>query len=154
MAQTRPRPNRLKRPWRLRTRLSLALVALFVAIAVLVVVSHYERLSDIRESRVENLETVNETLAEVVDGFARDPESVALARGHDERLPGHHVLAWGALDALAGLPADRRPRHPHRPGRHGALQLSRRRRRSPACQHLVRAGLRRGQPRPARPHPP
>ena len=79
MAQTRPRPNRLKRPWRLRTRLSLALVALFVAIAVLVVVSHYERLSDIRESRVENLETVNETLAEVVDGFARDLESFALS---------------------------------------------------------------------------
>src|SRR3989304_4830065 len=74
MAQTRPRPNRLKRPWRLRTRLSLALVALFVAIAVLVVVSHYERLSDIRESRGEHRETGNETLAEVVDGFAPDRE--------------------------------------------------------------------------------
>jgi len=68
-----------KRPWRLRTRLTLALVALFVAIAALVVVSHYQYLRDRRDSRIENVETVSRTLAAVVDGFTRDLESFALS---------------------------------------------------------------------------
>src|SRR3972149_45395 len=68
-----------KRPWRLRTRLTLALVALFVAIAALVVASHYQYPRDRRDSRIENVETVSRTLAAVVDGFTRDLESFALS---------------------------------------------------------------------------
>src|SRR5688572_597592 len=68
-----------RRPWRLRTRLALALLAVFAPIAILVVVSHLENLNEQRDQRAENFGTIGETIAAVVDGFARDLESFSLS---------------------------------------------------------------------------
>jgi signal transduction histidine kinase len=67
------------RPWRLRTRLALALLAVFIPLSILVFVTHIENLNDQRESRVESFETIGDTIAAVVDGFTRDLESFALS---------------------------------------------------------------------------
>lgn len=68
-----------RRPWRLRTRLALALLAVFAPIAILVVVSHLENLNEQRDQRAENVGTIGETIAALVDGFARDLESFSLS---------------------------------------------------------------------------
>src|SRR3954451_22748675 len=68
-----------RRPWRLRTRLALAILVVFMPITALVMVSHIENLSDRRESRLKSLQTVGQTVAASVDGFARDLESFSVA---------------------------------------------------------------------------
>jgi signal transduction histidine kinase len=59
--------------------LALALLAVFAPLAVLVIVSHLENLEDQRNQRAENFGTIGETIAAVVDGFARDLESFSLS---------------------------------------------------------------------------
>jgi signal transduction histidine kinase len=73
-----PDPKR-RRPWRLRTRLALAIVVVFMPITALVMVSHIENLSDRRDSRLQSLQVVGETVAASVDGFTRDLESFSTA---------------------------------------------------------------------------
>lgn len=68
-----------RRPWRLRTRLALALLAVFIPISILLIVTHLENLDERRTSRVENFRTISETIAALIDGFARDMESLALS---------------------------------------------------------------------------
>src|SRR3954469_12217869 len=68
-----------RQPWRLRTRLALAILVVFMPITALVMVSHIENLSDRRESRLKSLQTVGQTVAASVDGFARDLESFSVA---------------------------------------------------------------------------
>ena len=68
-----------RRPWRLRTRLALAILVVFMPITALVMVSHIENLSDRRDSRLKSLQTVGQTVAASVDGFARDLESFSVA---------------------------------------------------------------------------
>lgn len=68
-----------RRPWRLRTRLALAILVVFMPITALVMVSHIENLSDRRDSRLKSLQTVGQTVAAAVDGFARDLESFSVA---------------------------------------------------------------------------
>src|SRR3954453_17936065 len=68
-----------RRPWRLRTRLALAILVVFMPITALVMVTHIENLSDRRESRLKSLQTVGQTVAASVDGFARDLESFSVA---------------------------------------------------------------------------
>jgi signal transduction histidine kinase len=63
----------------LRTRLALALLAVFVPVSILVFVSHLENLEDQRQQRAESLGTIGETIAAVVDGFSRDLESFSLS---------------------------------------------------------------------------
>ena len=58
-----------RRPWRLRTRLALAILVVFMPITALVMVSHIENLSDRRDSRLESLQTVGQTVAASVDGL-------------------------------------------------------------------------------------
>src|SRR5438309_1025604 len=73
-----PDPKR-RRPWRLRTRLALAIVVVFMPITALVMVSHIENLNDRRDSRLKSLQTLGQTVAASVDGFARDLESFSIA---------------------------------------------------------------------------
>jgi signal transduction histidine kinase len=68
-----------RRPWRLRTRLALALLIAVAPIAALVVLSHIESLREKRESQVESFSAIGDSLASSMDGFARDMESVSLA---------------------------------------------------------------------------
>src|SRR5215207_125301 len=68
-----------RRPWRLRTRLALAILVVFMPITALVMVTHIENLADRRESRLKSLQTVGQTVAASVDGFARDLESFSVA---------------------------------------------------------------------------
>jgi len=56
----------------LRTRLTIGLVAVFIPVFALILYIHLEALHDRRESRVQNLVTVDQTLAASIDGFARD----------------------------------------------------------------------------------
>ena len=79
-----------RRPWRLRTRLALAILVVFMPITALVMVSHIENLSDRRDSRFKSLQTVGQTVAASVDGFARDLESFSVAT----------ASAFGDSDAL------------------------------------------------------
>lgn len=74
-AEVRPQ----RRPWRMRTRLTLALLAFIVPLTMLLILSHVENLSERRKSRVESFETVGQTIAAVVDGFARDLETLTLS---------------------------------------------------------------------------
>src|SRR6185436_3076315 len=71
--------SKRRRPWRLRTRLALAILVVFMPITALVMVSHIENLSDRRDSRLKSLQTVGQTVAASVDGFARDLESFSVA---------------------------------------------------------------------------
>ncbi len=59
----------------LRTRLALALVLVFVPVFALVVYTHIEALNERRDSKVQELATVDQTLAASFDGFARDLEA-------------------------------------------------------------------------------
>jgi hypothetical protein len=74
----------------LRTRLSLALVALFVGVFVIILVSHFQRVQEQRDYRVENMEKVNATVAALFEGFMGDLESFALSTAitlGDARIP-------------------------------------------------------------------
>src|SRR5438552_251155 len=75
-AQGEPRHTRT---WRLRTRLSIALFFVFVPIFALVIYSNAQALKDRRESRVSSLETIDETIGAVAEGFTRDLQSFALS---------------------------------------------------------------------------
>ncbi len=66
-------------PWKLRTRLGIALLIVFMPMSLLIVLSHLEHLRDRRESKVESFETISETLAASLDGFTRDLESFTLS---------------------------------------------------------------------------
>jgi signal transduction histidine kinase len=68
-----------RRPWRLRTRLALALLAVLIPISALLAYSHFQELQDRRESRIESFEAISETVAASMDGFARDLESFTLS---------------------------------------------------------------------------
>src|SRR5687767_832555 len=68
-----------RRPWRLRTRLALALLIAVTPIAALMVLSHLEGLREKRQAQVESFAAIGDTLASSMDGFARDMESVSLA---------------------------------------------------------------------------
>src|SRR4051812_19368802 len=66
---------------RLRTRLGIALLAAFVPIFLLIVLAHREELSDRRESRIQSLEAINQTIAASLDGFARDLATFSQSAG-------------------------------------------------------------------------
>src|SRR6266516_1742106 len=66
-------------PWRLRTRLGLALFIVFIPIAGLIAISQVENQRDRRDARVESFRTIGQTIAAVVDGFTRDLDSLGLA---------------------------------------------------------------------------
>jgi signal transduction histidine kinase/HAMP domain-containing protein len=68
-----------RRPWKLRTRLALALLIVVGPIAALLLLSHIEGLQDQRRSQVESFETIGDTLRANVDSFARDLESLSFA---------------------------------------------------------------------------
>ncbi len=68
-----------RRPWKLRTRLALALLIVVGPIAALLLLSHIEGLQDQRRSQVESFQTIGDTLRANVDSFARDLESLSFA---------------------------------------------------------------------------
>jgi signal transduction histidine kinase len=76
--QEKTREPRLSR---LRTRLGVALLLAFVPIFVLIVVAHREELRDRRESRIQSLEAINQTIAASLDGFARDLATFSQSAG-------------------------------------------------------------------------
>src|SRR5207248_9759664 len=63
----------------LRTRLALALLVVFIPVFVLIIYSNRHALKDRRDSRVDSLATIGQTIAAVVDGFTRDLQSFALS---------------------------------------------------------------------------
>src|SRR5207248_8614117 len=67
------------RDWRLATRVTALVVALLVPLLVLVVASYAQLIGERRAAEVDAAETIAETLAVVVDGFARDIEGTTLA---------------------------------------------------------------------------
>jgi signal transduction histidine kinase len=67
--------------WRLRTRLMIWLLLVFVPVAALLVYTHLEDLQDSHDARVESYAAIGETTASVVDGFARDIETLTLTAG-------------------------------------------------------------------------
>ncbi|HEX5369061.1 MAG TPA: histidine kinase dimerization/phospho-acceptor domain-containing protein, partial [Dehalococcoidia bacterium] len=69
----------VRRPWRLRTRMTLALVMVVAPIAALLVLSHLQNLQAQRRSQVQNIAALSDSLTASVDGFARDLESVSFA---------------------------------------------------------------------------
>src|SRR5215510_4800133 len=66
-------------PWRLRTRLGLALFIVFIPIAALIAISQVENQRDRRDARVEGFRTIGQTIAAVVEGFTRDLDSLGLS---------------------------------------------------------------------------
>ena len=74
-----PAPPVAPRPWRLRTRLALALMAVFIPISIVIIASHFENLNERRDSRIDSLETISETVAAIINGFANDLESYSLS---------------------------------------------------------------------------
>lgn len=74
----RPRRRR-RRPWRLRTRLTLALLVVVAPIAALLITAHLESLQDQRRSQVQSYQAIGDTLRASIDGFTRDLESLAFA---------------------------------------------------------------------------
>ena len=68
-----------RRPWKLRTRLALALLIVVGPIAALLLLSHIESLQEQRRSQVENFQAIGDTLRANVDSFARDLESLTFA---------------------------------------------------------------------------
>lgn len=67
------------RPWKLRTRLALALLIVVGPIAALLLLSHVEGLEDQRRTEVRNIQAIGDTLRANVDSFARDLESLSFA---------------------------------------------------------------------------
>ncbi len=79
-----------RRPWKLRTRLALALLIVVGPIAALLLLSHIEGLQDQRRSQVESFQAIGDTLRANVDSFARDLESLSFAASvslSSDRLP-------------------------------------------------------------------
>ena len=68
-----------RRPWKLRTRLALALLIVVGPIAALLLLSHIESLQEQRRSQVENFQAIGDTLRANVDSFVRDLESLTFA---------------------------------------------------------------------------
>jgi len=68
-----------RRTWRLRTRLAVSLLAVFIPLAALLVLSHFETRQERRDAEVANLETISQTIAATVDGLTRDLETLTLA---------------------------------------------------------------------------
>jgi signal transduction histidine kinase/HAMP domain-containing protein len=68
-----------RRPWKLRTRLALALLIGVGPIAAVLLYSHFEGLEDQRRTEVENIQALGDTLRANVDSFARDLESLSFA---------------------------------------------------------------------------
>jgi len=86
--------------WRLRWRLTFALVVLFGAIFAISALSHFQKLNDQKDSRVAGMQQVERTVAAVLDGFTSDLESFSLSTAitlGDSRLP----IEEGALDQEA-----------------------------------------------------
>jgi signal transduction histidine kinase len=63
----------------MRTRLTLALLAFFVPLTALLVLSHLQNQDERREQRLESFQTIDETISAVVDGFTRDLETLSLS---------------------------------------------------------------------------
>ncbi|HEX5139651.1 MAG TPA: ATP-binding protein [Dehalococcoidia bacterium] len=61
--------------WRLRTRLALALLAVFIPIFILVALGHLENLNERRQTKVEALASIDKTVAASMEGFAVDLET-------------------------------------------------------------------------------
>jgi signal transduction histidine kinase len=64
--------------WRLRTRLMIGLLLVFLPVAGLLLYSHLEDLQDSHDARAESYASIGETTAAVVDGFAKDIETLTL----------------------------------------------------------------------------
>jgi len=79
MLKRRNSKGNVEKPWRLRTRLGVALIALFIAIFVMMLLSHYEYSKDRREARVDGMQNTSRTVAALFDGFIRDLESFSLS---------------------------------------------------------------------------
>lgn len=78
------------RQWRLRWRLTISLAVLFAAIFAISALSHFQKLNDQKDSRVESMQQVQRTIAAVFDGFTGDLENFALSTTitlGDARLP-------------------------------------------------------------------
>ena len=73
------KPGKVWRPWRLRTRLAVALLALFVPLSALIIVTHFETRDDQREARVQSIKSLNDTIAAVLDGFTKDLDAFTLS---------------------------------------------------------------------------
>jgi signal transduction histidine kinase len=96
-----------RRPWRLRTRLALALLAVFIPISAVLVASHLENLNERRDSRIESLQTISETVAAIVDGFANDLDSYTLSTSTTFALvPGSSLYNNAGLDPYLKSLAD------------------------------------------------
>jgi GAF domain/Cache domain len=76
MSPSEPAAGDIRR-WRLRTRLALVMFFVFIPIFTLVVLTHISALKERRESRVESLKTLDQSIAASVDGFAQDLQSFA-----------------------------------------------------------------------------
>jgi signal transduction histidine kinase len=72
-----PRFSLNLRPWRLRTKLIVALALVFLPILLLVSLSHLQDLEDRRASRAESLSSIDKTVAASLDGFAQDLETLS-----------------------------------------------------------------------------
>jgi signal transduction histidine kinase len=68
-----------QKPWRMRTRLGIALLLVFAPMSLLVILSHIEDIRDRRHSKVESFRTIDDAIAASIDGFARDLESFTLS---------------------------------------------------------------------------
>ena len=78
--------GRARRPWRLRTRLALALVALFIPLAGVAVLSHLETRDEQRDSEAASIAALDDTIAAVVEGFTNDLESFTLSIAYTVEL--------------------------------------------------------------------
>jgi signal transduction histidine kinase len=100
--------------WRLRTRLVIGLLLVFVPVAALVVYTHLEDLQDSHDARAESYAAIGETTASVVDGFAHDIETLTLSAGqrysHDgltsQSLRADTAAFQSSQSFLAGLSRD------------------------------------------------
>src|SRR5688572_17075897 len=77
-ARTR-RTGRARQPSRLRTRLALALLAVFLPIAALLFFSHLEDLNDRRDARIQSIDTIGNTMSAVIASFVSDLETLGVA---------------------------------------------------------------------------
>jgi signal transduction histidine kinase len=68
-----------KKQWKIRTRLAAGLGVLFLAILALVAISHFQYLNDRRDSRLEDMQRVSQTVAASLDGQSHDLESFSLS---------------------------------------------------------------------------
>lgn len=69
----------LRRRWGLSARLTAMVVIIFVAIFAVSILSHIQYRDDRKESRVESVQQVGQTVAALFDGFTSDLEAFALS---------------------------------------------------------------------------